>query len=149
MRFDNSEIKDTGGLLDPGAHVVHVTDIRTEEFSNRNGERRNKAVVIFKNSEGKSHWEDFLLLDTCLWKLKQLSVACGISKDAKWSFEDIMGKQCRIHIKKRTYKRKDTGETGEKTEIYKFEQASSQNADNGFTDPQVPMDDPEGFGDPF
>jgi len=120
--FDNSKIESKGGnYMGPGSHKVYVFDIESEEtFNNRNGEERKKVTVMFKNEEGEIHYEDFLIMDSTLWRLKLLSMACGIGEDGQWDWKDLQGKQIVIHLKTSSYTDK-YGEVIDKTEIYKFE----------------------------
>lgn len=124
--FNNEEIKDAGGWLEAGVHQVHVFSFKTEEFLNRNSEMREKAIIQFKGKDDLSHFEDFLTMESCQWRLKQLSVACGIGKNDKWDFPDLLGKPLAIHLKDASYTDK-TGMKKTKTEIYKFEPAGRLN----------------------
>lgn len=128
--FDNSKIESKGGnYLGAGIHTVYVFDIESEEiFTNRNGEERKKITVMFKDESGSIHFEDFLIMDSTMWRLKLLSVACGIGEDETWDWKDLQGKQLKIHLKESSYTDKG-GEKRMKCEIYKFEPYNPETTD--------------------
>ncbi len=120
--FDNKEIESKGGnYLNVGSHKVYVFDIETEKtFVNKDGETREKVTVMFKNEQGEIHYEDFLIMDSTMWRLKLLSIACGIGEEAQWDWGDLQAKQLVIHLKSTSYTDK-YGEKRMKSEAYKFE----------------------------
>ena len=120
--FDNSQIENKGGnYLGAGSHKVYVFDIESEEtFLNRNQKKRKKVRIMFKDENGFIHFEDFLIMDSTLWRLKLLSIACGIGENEQWDWKDLQSKQLIIHLREISYTDKD-GEKRMKCEIYKFE----------------------------
>jgi len=138
--FDNSEIKTTGGYLEAGIHTVHVFNIESEEtFINRNGENRKKVKVMFKGETGEAYFEDFLIMDSTMWRLKIFSMACGIGADDKWEWKDLIGRQLRIHLKEVSYTDKN-GEKKMRTELYKFESYNPET--ESYTEPEPINSDP-------
>ena len=107
MNFNNNEIK--GGAfvpMEPGIYRVTVWDHKFDTVNDKDVVR----IQFKRKSDGMIHSETFYLQDNSLWKIKALSIACRISTDATWEIQDIMGKDLRISIIKKTFRGEDRTE---------------------------------------
>ena len=128
MTFNNAEIE--GGdfrNLGPGTYNVRVWDHKFRDDS---------VSVMFKATNGATHWEIFSLSDAAMWRLKALSLACGIGPKDQWEMDDIRSRDLCIKIVTEEYQGK------ERNRIKWFGPATEQNE---FIDP---MDD-QGGDSPF
>jgi len=111
MGWNNKEIK--GGdfvAMEPGIHSVSVWSHKFDEVN-----QKDIVRIQFRRLDGVIHSETFWLGENSLWRLKQLSIACGIGINEVWEIEDILGKEIIIHVTKEEYQGK------ENTKINKFE----------------------------
>lgn len=100
MEFNNAEITD-GRLGIDKPHEVFIFDYELGASSKGNQFVR----FTFKKNEKERHIEDFYT--SFEYKFKQLSIAAGIDKDAKWELEDLKGKKVTLYLKKESYNEKD------------------------------------------
>ena len=138
MKFDNSTIE--GGdfkSLGPGIYGVKVWEHRFETVNDK-----DVIKVMFKTELGETHWETFWLGETAQFRLKALSIACGIAADAIWDISELLGKDLTIAIRKETWQGKD------RNSINRFEPARAGDVSM----PDHNSDDtgpPPGVADPF
>lgn len=139
MEFDNSiiELKDGLNWLPAGDHEVFVYDFK---FDTKNG--KDLIVVHFKSDNEMDHMENFYMSQAAMWRLKNLSMACGIGESGKWEMSDLNGKRLIIHLKSESYTNKE-GKPGSIIKAYKFSKC------NNNTDSDGMFQSPSNESDPF
>jgi len=136
MIFNNSEIEMKDGLnwLSAGTHEVFIFDFKFD--TSKSG--KDFVKIHFKNENEQDHMEDFYLTPRALWRLKALSLACGINENADWQMPDLTSKKLIIHLKEEVYEKKD-GSKGKIAKIFKFSPSANQNGDEFVPTSQDPF----------
>lgn len=86
--LDFSSVENT--VLEEGMYELDITNV--EEKVSRTG--KDMILVTFKHQEtGTAIWENYVLQENCLWKLKELLDAVGIDTEGTVDidFNDLIG----------------------------------------------------------
>ncbi len=97
--FNNAEIK--GNEMEPGTYQVNIFNAEVKSFNDK-----DYLSVQFKCEAG-SHFENFYMTEKALWRLKELSILCGIGKNDSWEPADLIGKPLTIELVIEIYDNKE------------------------------------------